>query len=364
MAGDGINDRLQDRAIRHAVYLDRYNATVVREVLGYLNSEVYPDLLAKLEARLALIRLRGYDSGFETTKTYLRMLDDLGAILEDGHMEAAKRLRQIARELAKVEARWQEAAVFQIVPRDAHVLVLPSQPVNLSIVQAVVTQPMQGKADREWWDDLSRQTAARLKTQIGLGLSQGETQDQIIRRVRGTKANGFRDGVLEVPRQQAAAIVRTTTATVSAAARQETYRQMADVLKGVQWVATLDTRTCPVCGPLDGKVFDIDDASAPKPPQHWNCRCTTAPVVKSYRELAGLKPRAAAQVSEGTRASIDGQVPEATTWTEWVDRQSVERQNEVFGVGRAKLYRAGKVTAKDLATRTGRIRTLAELERS
>lgn len=364
MAGDGINDRLQDRAIRHAVYLDRYNATVVREVLEYLNTEVYPDLLAKLEARLSMIRLRGSDSGFETTKRYLRMLDDLGSILEDGHAEAAKRLRQIARDLAKVEARWQERAVFDSVPRDAHAIVLPSQPVNLSIVQAVVTQPMQGKVDREWWDDLSTQTAARLKAQIGLGLSQGETQDQIIRRVRGTRANGFRDGVLNVERQQAAAIVRTTTANVSAAARQETYRQMADVLSGVQWVATLDTRTCAICGPRDGQIYAVEDAAAPKPPAHWNCRCTTAPVVKSYRELAGLKPRAAAGVSEGTRASMDGQVAESVTWSDWVARQSAERQDEVFGPSRAKLYRAGTITAQDLATRTGRLRSVEELERS
>lgn len=362
MAGDPINKRLQDRAIAHAIYLDRFHTRVSEEVLAFLNAEVYPDLLAKLEARLSTIRLRGFDSGFETTKRYLRMLDDLGAILEDGHKEAAKRVRQIARELAKVEARWQTQTLLDTVPEDAHALVRPDRSVNLSIVQAVVHRPMQGKVSSEWWDDLSAQTAARLKAQIGLGLSQSETQDQIIRRVRGTKANGFRDGVLNVERQQAAAIVRTTTATVSHAARQETYRQLEDVMDGVQWVATLDTRTCPVCGPRDGKVYPID--AVPELPAHWNCRCTTAPVVKSYRELAGLKPRAAAAVSEGTRASIDGQVAESVTWSDWVAGQSRERQDEVFGAGRARLFRAGKITAKDLATRTGRIRTLAELERS
>ena len=361
--GDRPNDRLQDRAIRHAIYLDRYASTVTKEVLGYLNTEVYPDLLAKLQARLERIRLRGFDSGFESTKTYLRMLDDLSEILDDGHREAAKRLRAIVRELAKVEARWQEAAILDSVPADARALIAPPERVNLAIVQAIVHRPMQGKVDEEWWGELTTKTRDRLQGQIGLGLSQNETQDQIIRRVRGTAANGYRDGVLEASRVQAAAVVRTTTANVSAQAREETYKSMSGVVKGVQWVATLDTRTCPICGPRDGQVYDLDDPKAPRPPAHWNCRCTTAPVLKSYREIARLKPRAAAEVSEGTRASMDGQVPDAVTWKEWVDKQPAGRQDEIFGASRAKLYRSGRVDAKDLATRTGRIRTVAELER-
>lgn len=362
--GDSINKRIQDRAIRHAIYLDRFHARVSEEVLGYLNREVYPDLLAKLEARLSMIRLRGFDSGFETTKSYLRMLDDLGAILEDGHKEAAKRVREIARELAKVEARWQTQVLLDTVPEDAHALVQLDRRVNLSIVQAVVHRPMQGKVTSEWWGDLSRQTAAKLQAQIGVGLAQGETQDQIVRRVRGTKANGFRDGVLNVERQQAAAIVRTTTATVANNATMETLRGLKSVLRGVKWLATLDTKTCPICGPMDGKVFDVDDPSLPQPPLHWGCRCKLSPVVKSFRELAGLKPRAASGVSDRTRDSIDGQVPADVTWSEWIEQQPAARQDEIFGAGRARLFRAGKITAKDLATRTGRIRTLAELERS
>ena len=42
-----VNARMQDRAIRHAIYLERYYATATQQVVGYLNEEVYPDLLEK-----------------------------------------------------------------------------------------------------------------------------------------------------------------------------------------------------------------------------------------------------------------------------------------------------------------------------
>lgn len=46
-------------------------------------------------------------------------------------------------------------------------------------------------------------------------------------------------------------------------------------VKKVKWVTEKDDRVCPVCGPRDGKVYDIDKVP-PKP--HPNCRCILLPV--------------------------------------------------------------------------------------
>ena len=35
-------------------------------------------------------------------------------------------------------------------------------------------------------------------------------------------------------------------------------------------------RTCSQCAHLNGEIFDVDDPKALKPPQHPNCRCSTA----------------------------------------------------------------------------------------
>jgi SPP1 gp7 family putative phage head morphogenesis protein len=358
-----VNSRMQDRAIKHAVYLERYGSTVTQEVVGYLNERVYPEILAKLEARLERIKLRGLDSGFLTTKRYVEMLEDIRSMLKDGHDKAHKILSGLMRELAKVEARWQESMVRDSIPKDARVVLMSDNAVNLRIVQQVVTQPIQGKPMNEWWDTLTRTTQDKITAEVGKGLSAGETADQIVRRVRGTQANGYRDGALNATREQAAAIVRTTSNHVTTQAREATYNEMDDVLKGVQWVATLDTKTCPVCGPLDGKVFKLNEG--PRPPSHWNCRCTTAPVTKSFDEIlkeSKISTKKEAEVvSESTRASMDGQVPEAVTYDAWIKRQPAAVQNEVFGPARAKLLRAGKITTKDLVTRTGRLRSVDEL---
>lgn len=355
-----VNVKLQARAIKHAIYLERYKATVESEVVGFLNEEVFPDLLAKLQARLERIASRGVDSGFETTKRYLQMIADLGSTLKDGGVEVRKRLTQLLRELAKIEARWQETVFAESIPKEAHVYVLPDEAINLRIVQQVVNQPIQGKVMQDWWDELATDTQKRLTTQVGIGLSQGETADQIVRRVRGTQANGYRDGVLQATRQQAAAIVRTTSGHVTTQAREATYAEMEDVLDGVQWVATLDTKTCPVCGPLDGKIFPVKEG--PRPPAHWNCRCTTAPVTKSLDAILGKK-KAQETIETSTRASMDGQVPESTTYTEWIKDQDAATQDEVFGPSRGRMLRAGKITPKDLVTRTGKLRSLDDLQR-
>ena len=354
------NGKLQSRAIKHAIYLERYKATVEAEVVGFLNEEVFPDLLAKIRARIERIASRGVDSGFQTTKRYLQMIADLGSVMKDGGTEIRKRLAELMRELAKIETRWQETVLADSIPSEAHVYVLPDEAVNLRIVQQVVTQPIQGKPMKAWWDELAADTQKRMTTQIGIGLSQGETADQIVQRVRGSQANGYRDGVLQSTRQQAAAIVRTVSGHVTTQAREATYAEMDDVLEGVQWVATLDTKTCPVCGPLDGKVYPVKEG--PRPPAHWNCRCTTAPVTKSLEAILGKK-KAKDTVSESTRASMDGQVPESTTYTDWIEGQDAATQDEVFGPGRARLLRAGKIEPKDLVNRTGKLRSLDDLQR-
>lgn len=46
-------------------------------------------------------------------------------------------------------------------------------------------------------------------------------------------------------------------------------------IKKVKWLTEKDDRVCPVCGPRDGKVYDIDKVP-PKP--HVNCRCWLEPV--------------------------------------------------------------------------------------
>lgn len=88
-----------------------------------------------------------------------------------------------------------------------------------------------------------------------------------------------------------------------------------------------------------------------------NCRSRYVAVIKSFKEL-GLD----ADIPASTRASMDGQVPDKTTYQEWLKKQSVARQNEVLGVTKAQLFRDGKLTLDKFVSPTGHVYTLDQLK--
>lgn len=349
-----VNGALLNASIRHALYVQRYGSHLVGSVVGFLNDTVFPDVLGRLVTRLERIKLRGYDSGAVTTQRYRDLLGDVSDILDEGIDAAGGLLRKQARELAKVESEWARKTLQDTTPG---ALNIKFDGLNLNAVQQVVNQPIQGRVMQDWWDGVSVDTQKRIEREIGTGLSVGETVDQMVQRVRGTKANGYQDGVLQTTRRTAEGLVRTVTNHVSTQAREQTYLENDDVIKGIEWVSTLDTRTTPICQRLDGKVFPINEGE--RPPAHWNCRSTTVPVLKSWKEL-GIKAK---EADPSTRASMDGQVAESLTYSEWLAGQDAETQDEALGPRRASLYRRGIIDVADLANDRGRSLTLEELER-
>ncbi|WP_206615001.1 minor capsid protein [Mesobaculum littorinae] len=216
-------------------------------------------------------------------------------------------------------------------------------PIEMSVVQptaqqvyaATMARPFQGRFLREWMAGLEDSVATKVRDAIRIGFVEGETIDQIVRRVRGTKARQFKDGALEISRRNAESIVCTAVTHTANVARQETYQANGDIVGKVQWVATLDGRTTLICASRDGQTFPVD--SGPRPPAHINCRSTTVPVTKSWRELGfdidELEP--------ATRASMNGQVPASQTYGEWLRKQPAEFQDEVLGRGKGALFRTG-----------------------
>ena len=58
-----VNEEIQDRTIRHMVYLERYKASEIRKILKELNTVILPEIEAKLEKRIERIVERGSDLG-------------------------------------------------------------------------------------------------------------------------------------------------------------------------------------------------------------------------------------------------------------------------------------------------------------
>ena len=144
---------------------------------------------------------------------------------------------------------------------------------------------------------------------------------------------------------QIMALVRTSINQVANAASQQVYEANQDITKKYRYIATLDTRTSARCRALDGREFEY--GKGPMPPQHFNCRSTTVPII----DPDILPPSTVA-----TRASKDGPVPVNTSYGQWLkdkmpgetDADVIRRQQEALG-SKAPYFRrlAEKHGARD-----------------
>ncbi len=339
-----LNEKLLDLSVRHQVGIQRLSAGVIRRIVSVLN-QADAELVKKLLARSPTLE------GTFTSQRLQFLLKAVREINHDAHVELGSQLRDELKGLARYEAQYQTDLLQRTLPVKVDI-VAPTA----NMLDAVVTsRPFQGRFLRDWVKDLEAGTMKRLTGAIQQGMIQGETTDQIVRRVHGTQAAGFKDGILQTSRNQARNMVRTAVNHVSNAARERLYAENDDLVKGVQWVATLDTRTCEECGGLDGQVFEMDEG--PRPPAHPSCRCATVPVIKSWKEL-GIDLE---EAPDGTRASMDGEVAATQTYNEWLGDQTAAVQNEALGPTRGALFREGGLAVDGFTDNAGNILTLDQL---
>jgi hypothetical protein len=257
------NEILLDRTIRHLIYQLRVQNQQTGAALEFLEMHVYPDLLQKIETRLARIAERGFDRGPVTTRRLHELEMALHTMLTTGHEALFTQIQDALSALAEHEVHWQ-AAVIQEATRGILIeTVIPSVPQ----IRAALTIPMEGFPLRDWFENLTTTTQRRLTQQIGIGIVQGETNEQIMRRIRGTRANKFMDGILQMSRRDAETLVRTATIHIGTQARRLMLEENEDILQGEGWIATLDLRTCVRCMSLDKKNWKTG-TSHPWPPIH------------------------------------------------------------------------------------------------
>lgn len=341
-----VNENLRDAAIRHQIYLTRYSNSVVREMLALLNL-ADQDLLRRLRARSLPNARTPYQ------RERLKKLNDaIRDMIRASQASLISQLRIRLREISGYETAFVTNSMNAAIVVDLEAVA----PAVGTVYAAALAKPVQGKYLKDWFKGLTDAKVARVNDAIRLGVVEGETIQQIINRLRGTRAARYRNGVLSTTRRHAEAIARTAVNHVVTNARRSVFEKNADLVKGWQYVATLDGRTTDICMSLDGQMF-ATKGEGPTPPQHINCRSTITPVLKSWKEL-GFKAK---ELPAGTRASMNGQVSAKETYQSWLKKQPVGFQNDVLGKTKAQLFRKGGVTLDRFVDPTGRSYTLAEL---
>ncbi|WP_203546610.1 phage minor head protein [Dyella caseinilytica] len=235
------------------------------------------------------------------------------------------------------------------------------------VYAAALSRPFQGRLLRDWASNLEASRLTLIRNTVRAGYVEGKTTSEIIQTIRGTRAMGYRDGILQRGRQEVATVVQTALSHTAQLARQSMTDANKDLVKATGWVATLDTKTSPQCRIRDGLLYTCDTHkpighSIPwgeGPGRiHFNCRSVSVPVLKSWKEL-GIP---ADEMPAGTRASMDGQVPAEQTYAEWFAKQSAGRQDDILGPERAAMYRSGKVSFDKFYSAKGTFLTLDQLE--
>lgn len=134
--------------------------------------------------------------------------------------------------------------------------------------------PLKGHMMAEWISSWRAAVKFNIAAELTIGFAAGETPSAIAKRIRA--AAGLSDVA-------ARTLVRTSFSAVSANAREMLFAENLDIIKEVIWVSKLDSHTTPICRALDNKRFPV--GSGPRPPAHYNCRSTIAPVMKSFEEI-------------------------------------------------------------------------------
>ena len=185
---------------------------------------------------------------------------------------------------------------------------------------SVITLPS-GEVIEKAFRGIASAQADFISREIRVGITEGESIAKIAKRLRGrlqfganqemtARAQALAGGTgMKLANNQVRTIVRTSVNQVQTMANQAVYSANQDITKKYEYVATLDARTTALCGSLDGKKFKYGEG--PEPPQHFNCRSTTVPIIDDD-DLRRRFP--------DTRPSEVGRVPQDLSYPDWLKR--------------------------------------------
>ncbi len=350
---------------RNAIDLNRYSNSVARRIINVYNDIIIDAVnqlrtIDELAAPVKAARLRAI---------LAQLKDSLGTWAGDATEITAAELQGIAQlqsefvtdQLRKALPAGARDAVntVEISPQFAQ-SVVTTDPTQLNVVAlsddlfaavqgapatfnltaaqgATITLP-NGEVVTKAFRGIAVDQAERFSQVVRQGLLTGEPTPAIAKRLIGSLQFGEEAKTVRqliaaggqataVADNQVVALIRTSINQVANTASQQVYEANQDITPRYRYVATLDTRTSAICRALDGKEFAY--GKGPMPPQHFNCRSTTVPVID---------PDILPPSTTATRASKDGQVPIDQSYGEWLSKQPRSVQADALGPGKVAYF--------------------------
>jgi SPP1 gp7 family putative phage head morphogenesis protein len=350
---------------RNAIDLNRYSNSVARRVINAYNDIIIdatnqlrviddlaaPDKAARLRGILAQLKqslATWAGDATELTATELQGLaelqsefvtDQLRKVLPAGSRDAVRTV-EISPQFAQSVVTTDPTQLNVVALSDDLFAAVQGAPATFSLTAAkgaTITLP-NGEVLEKAFRGIAVDQAERFSQVVRNGLLTGETTPSIAKRLIGNlqfgeEAKTVRQLVAAggqataVADNQIMALVRTSINQVANSASQQVYEANQDITKKYRYVATLDSRTSSICAALDGREFEY--GKGPMPPQHFNCRSTTVPII----DPDILPPSTIAK-----RASADGPVPVNMNYGQWLAEQSNKVKAEVLGPSKVPYF--------------------------
>jgi len=374
---------------RKAIDLNRYSNSVSRDLMQSYERIIRRSIaeLERIEAmpsakrpkvrarRLkALIRQNTEALANWSNKSSQKLAKELAELAQIEVDFTAGQLRRALPDVAQGAVRTVEVtpafaeAVITADPTDIGTAVLsdsleeivsgPAKAMKLTARQGAAIRMPDGRSVGKAFRGLADKQAEVFAQTVQDGLLSGESAQQIKNRLMGalgdvefsTKARTLQQQKLangqmfKAAPHQVSTLVRTSVNATSNVASQRVYKANPQVTKRYRWIATLDTRTSPICRSLDQQVFEYGKGPTPANPPHFNCRSTTVAVVDweglSNKYGIDLQPKP----TKVKRPSSEGAVPLGTSYGKWLHDQRPKGKKFEASAAQARSLGGGNDT--------------------
>ena len=239
----------------------------------------------------------------KTLEQLKKINEKLVKIRAQAFSDAQKNVENESKKLAKNESKWGKRVTKEMTGEKKL-----NEPSETALSRVVENSLSSGRTLQQWFLKIAADDAARIETVIRQGVSSGWSIDQIAKNIAGTAENGYKDGIFNTTRREAVNMARTVSNGIANSAKMAFYQANDDVIVGVEILATLDGRTCPVCASLDRKRYKMDE-TPPSLPLHNMCRCVLLPVTPASDFADEQRPMANADFMAEAKRNYSAKYP-------------------------------------------------------
>lgn len=336
--------------------LNKFQQSVLDNRLRLINNEPALDamiakrmgvLYKQIEAELNAI----IGSGSKLTRTQAGDVARKLRLMEGKFSKLTKaQVASIHQEVAKIVKSTHQSEFYKHVQLiDGHLENFDSQfgvsfnRINRKAVQAAFTQTFPPGVINQTFGTVPAAFVVQLRKDIAGAIADGWTVDKLAKKWQGM------NGALGVAKSRTSTVARTMVMQASSNAQIAAYNSQPDLIKGVQWEATFDSRTCPACAGRHGHQYARNEA--PAMPAHFNCRCTWLPVFLNEKLNNKLDTQTAYKAPDNISLVTK---QESREFDRWLKKQSRSTHEDFFGSKlKMKAWQEGQLDLEQLVDISG-----------